>query len=190
MASLVLRPAASKNPKSSVSLETTPVAPGGHLSPELVSCLMVLGAMQISVCGNRAQMSAGRRLADSLKLVPEALTVRLLLLHEVNSQDGLVPSQSPEDVHWSPDLPSLEVQRAIETSNDLYVASAGGGETEPVVWRCFLQGPVAWEGAVLLLQDAGYRRFCVHQEDCVRSIQCSAEVGLSVQDLGRCHAED
>ena len=47
----------------------------------------------------------------------------VLLLYKFNAQDGLVPGQSPEDIHTTPDLPSLEVQGAIEPSDDLDVVA-------------------------------------------------------------------
>ena len=55
----------------------------------------------------------------------------MLLLHEVYPEDGLVPGQSPEDVHRSPDLSSLEVHGAVEPPHDLDVVAAGGGQPEP-----------------------------------------------------------
>jgi len=47
----------------------------------------------------------------------------VLLLDEVDAEDGLVPGQPSEDIHWSSDLSALEVHVAIESSDDLYWVS-------------------------------------------------------------------
>ena len=49
---------------------------------------------------------------------------QVLLLDEVDPEDGLVPGQSPEHIHGSSDLSALEVQITIESSDDLDWVSA------------------------------------------------------------------
>ena len=56
---------------------------------------------------------------------PGCVYGQVLLLDEVDSEDGLVPGQSSEYIHWPPDLPPLKVQVAIEPSYDLDLVSAG-----------------------------------------------------------------
>ena len=87
--------AVSQMPYSSVSLEMTPVVPGGHLRPDValgltVSRRTVLGGMHTSAWVKIGQMSSGRSLAASVKCGPEASIARLLL-DEVDSEDGFVP---------------------------------------------------------------------------------------------------
>ena len=99
------------------------MAPGGHLSPELalgqtVSRLMVLGATQISVCENRVQMSAGRRLAASWKCVPEASTVRCC---PVDAQDGLVPGQSAQDIQGVYQIECATVKKTHKNCSDIFL---------------------------------------------------------------------
>ena len=53
-----------------------------------------------------------------------SIDCQVLLLDEVDSEDGFVPGQSSEYIHRPPDLPPLEVQVAVESSYDLDWMSA------------------------------------------------------------------
>ena len=75
--------AASQILQSSVSLETIPVVPGGHLRPEdalglMVSRRTVLGGMHTSDWVKMGQMSSGRSFDASVKCGPEASMACLL----------------------------------------------------------------------------------------------------------------
>ena len=48
----------------------------------------------------------------------------MLLLDEVDPEDGFVPGQSSEYIHRPPDLSPLEVQVTVESSYDLDRMSA------------------------------------------------------------------
>ena len=83
--------------------------------------------------------------------------VAVLLLDKVDAEDGVVPGQSSQYIHRSSDLSSLGVHRAEEPPYDLDIVPAEGYCSEPVVWRCLLQGPVARQRPVLFLRDTGNR---------------------------------